>query len=437
MEQEIKTYEQAVEYIENIPKFTGKNDTKDTKDFLRFLSHPEKEQKIIHIAGTNGKGSVCAYLCSLLMEAGFSVGTFISPHLVDMTERIRMNGIPVEREEFLTAFKKILEEVGKKASSYHPAYFEILFFMALEIFRQKKPDYVILETGLGGRLDSTNCVENPLMSVISRIGMDHMQFLGNTLEEIAAEKAGIIKTGIPVVYDNSVAVAAKVIEEKAGQMASPCFSVSKKDYTLLNFKNKTIDFSYYSRYYEYVSLSLDTTAFYQMENAALALRTAELLLQKDILTPEVMRRAVMKTHWEGRMEEIAEGVLVDGAHNEDGIAAFLDSVKRDECKGKRFLIFGAVKDKAYKAMAEHIVDCGLFEEMAAVGMKSARALDAEELRDTFARWENERIMFFTEVGQAYEVFRKKQRTEDRIYVAGSLYLVGELKGYLRMRGSHD
>ncbi len=445
METDITTYEQAVEYIENIPRFTGKNDVHDTKEFLRFLSHPERKLKVIHVAGTNGKGSVCAYLCSLLKEAGYSVGTFISPHLITMAERIRMNGIPVKREEFLNTFTKILDAVGRKKqldescglpADYHPAYFEMLFFMALMIFDEKKPDFVILETGLGGRLDATNCVEKPLVSVITRIGMDHMQYLGNTLEEIAGEKAGILKPGVPVVYDDSVETASRIIRAAAKPVGAACYPVSKKDYTLLNFNNKTIDFSCFSRYYGYIRLCLDTTAFYQLGNAALALRTAELLLDKDILTREVIWRGIHKTRWEGRMEQVADGVWVDGAHNEDGVEAFLYSVARDGCSGERYLIFGAVQDKAYEAMVRRITDSRLFCRVGAVGMKSDRALSQDALKDTFAGSTQE-VSAFPDVSRAYEAFRKKRKAADRIYAAGSLYLVGELKGYLRMRGSHD
>lgn len=441
MEQEITDYEQAVEYLLDIPKFTGKNTLTDTKVFLQRLSCPQEHMKIIHIAGTNGKGSVCAYLCSILMEAGYTVGSFTSPHLIELNERIQINRVPVEKEEILEAFCRIqkeLEAFRKESSSkYHPSFFEYLFFLALLIFEKKKPDYVILETGLGGRLDSTNSIDNPLVSVITRIGMDHMQYLGDTLAKIAEEKAGIIKPGIPVVYDSEVKEAAQVIQTTADDFNSQSFPVSNCDYALLKFNKKSIAFSYKSRYYDSVRLCLDTTAFYQMENASLALRTAELLLGQEVLTPPVMEQAMLKTHWEGRMEQVLDGVFVDGAHNEDGIEAFLDSVRQDGCEGCRYLIFGAVRDKAYDRMAAQLLESHLFTQITAAGMENGRALSEEEMRAAFADTEDRQMAWYPDAASAYEALQKRKRPEDRIYLAGSLYLVGEFKAYLRMRGSHD
>lgn len=430
----IQSYEQAVEYLLDVPKFTGKNSLEDTKAFLQRLSSPEKNQKIIHIAGTNGKGSVCAYLRSLLMEAGFRVGTFTSPHLVEMNERIAVNGAPIRREAFLEVFLQVKRELD---GAYHPSFFEYLFFMAMLFFEKENPDYVILETGLGGRLDATNSVEKPIVSVITSIGMDHMQYLGDTVEQIAGEKAGIIKPGVPVVYAADKKVVNQVIESRAKRLKAPACPVSKKDYAFLNFKNKTIDFSYHSRYYDYVRLCLDTTAFYQMENVSLALRTAEVLFPDKSMTAERMRRAVRRTHWEARMEEIAEKVYVDGAHNEDGIHAFLESVRQDGCTGHRSLVFGAVSDKAYTKIIRQITESSLFFSIAVVDMNNARALSADELKRTFEAYGAAGTAVCADVGTAYEMFVKRKKEQDYIYIAGSLYLAGELKSYLRMRGNHD
>ena len=441
MEEKKITYEKAVEYLLDIPKFTGKNSLQDTKNFLQRFSNPEKKMKIIHIAGTNGKGSVCAYLRAVLMEMGFSVGTFTSPHLIEINERIQVNAIPVENKKILDAFVGIQEEIDalrqEQGGNYHPSFFEYLFFMAILIFEKQMPDYVILETGLGGRLDATNSVDNPLVSVITSIGLDHMQYLGETIEQITDEKAGIIKQGIPVVYSAERECVAQSIKRKAKETESATFPVSKKDYAFLNFKNKTIDFSYHSRYYDYVRLCLDTTAFYQMENAALALRTAELLFPDGLIVPEVMQRAVFRTHWSGRMEEVCPNVFVDGAHNEAGIRAFLDSVRRDECNGYRFLIFGAVNDKDYKQMIKQVAESKLFRRIAVVSMDNGRALSSDELGNTFEEQGVAHTTVWSDVCSAYESLEHTKGELDRIYIAGSLYLVGEFKGYLRMRGSHD
>lgn len=440
MEEAVSTYKQAEEYLFGIPKFTGKNSLEDTELFLKRLGNPERQMKIIHIAGTNGKGSVCAYLCSVLQELGYSVGTFTSPHLVELRERIQINRVPVQEQEIYRAFCRVMKVMkewnSETGQSYHPSFFEFLFFIAVVIFEQRKPDYVILETGLGGRLDATNSVERPILSVITRIGMDHMQYLGDTIEKIAREKAGIIKTGVPVVFDDTDEKVTGVIEEQAGKRRTSVFPVSEKDYRLLNFKNKVIDFSYYSSYYNYIELSLNTAALYQMENASLALRAAHVLFPREVLSVQVMKKALLRTHWEGRMEEAEPGVYVDGAHNEDGVAAFLESVRRADCPGRKFLILGAVRDKDYMSMFRKITDSGVFAEISVVGIHNGRALTAEELLDAFDSL-GTGVRPFPDVVPAFEYFKEKMTDGDRIYIAGSLYLAGEFKKYLRMRGSHD
>ncbi len=434
------TYGTALEYIYDIPKFTGKNSLQDTKNFLTRISNPEKNMQIIHVAGTNGKGSVCAYLRGVLKELGYTVGTFTSPHLIDLNERIQINGVSVSDEDILKAFLQVYEEVCRmrnEGSDYHPSFFEFLFFMAMFIFDEKKPDYIILETGLGGRLDATNSVSSKLVSVITSIGMDHMQYLGDTIELIAGEKAGIIMPKTPVVYIDKAANVTDIIKRNAGENNAEIFPVSNNDYAFLNFKNKTIDFSYLSRYYDYIRLCVHTTAFYQMENVSIALRTAEVLFPDGRVTPDIMRRAVEATGWEGRMEEVLPEVFVDGAHNEAGIEAFLDSVSRDECKDKRILIFGAVSDKAYGQMIKQIIESRLFFKIAVVNMDNSRAISPKTLQDIFMRNGIEDICVWQDVAAAYESLKDIKEDGDVIYIAGSLYLVGEFKGYLRMRGSHD
>lgn len=435
------TYEEALEYLLDIPKFKGKNSLEDTVLFLKRLGNPDRQMRIIHVAGTNGKGSVCAYLRSIFMEMGYSVGTFTSPHLIELNERIQINAKPVSNDEIVKAFMQVYEEIQRlhddTGSDYHPSFFEYLFFMAIIIFGEILPDYIILETGLGGRLDATNSIAGPLLSVITSVGMDHMQYLGDTLELIAGEKAGIIKQGIPVVYSDNKSGSSQIIRQKALQMNAEAYGVSNNDYAFLNFKNKTIDFSYHSRYYDYVRLCLDTTAFYQMENASVALRAAEIIFRDGRMTPEVMERAIFATHWEGRMEEVCPDVYVDGAHNEDGIREFLNSVSNDTCMGRRLLIFGAVSDKAYEGMIGQITDSGLFSDIAVVNMDNSRAMSADALSDIFKSRGVSEVSVWQDVADAYEVYIKQRSEEDRIYIAGSLYLVGEFKGYLRMRGCHD
>lgn len=216
-------YTEAVAYIDETPKFTTKNSLEHTKECLRRLGNPQDKFKVIHVAGTNGKGSTCAFITSILREAGYSCGLFTSPHLVEINERFQINEVNIDNETFLEAFhrvKKLSDELVAEGS-YHPTYFEMLFLMGMVIFAEAGVDYVTLETGLGGRLDATTSVENPVACVIASISFDHTQYLGNTIEAIAGEKAGIIVPGVPVIYDGNNKSAAAVIRAKAEELGSP------------------------------------------------------------------------------------------------------------------------------------------------------------------------------------------------------------------------
>ncbi len=211
------TYEEAEAYINSVPKFTSKNKPENTQELICRIGHPERKMKVVHVAGTNGKGSVCAFLSTMLAAGGKRCGLFTSPHLVKINERFQINNIPVSDEIFLRAYDKVMKIVKEMQDDgfYHPAYFELLFAIGMVIFEEEGVEYLVLETGLGGRLDATNIVEHPIVTVITSISLDHTEILGDTIEEIAGEKAGIIKQGVPVVYDGREKRAEKVICKKA------------------------------------------------------------------------------------------------------------------------------------------------------------------------------------------------------------------------------
>lgn len=440
---EITCFEDAVSYLYQVPKFTGKNSSEDTKAFLELLGNPDRRMNIIHVAGTNGKGSVCAYMRGILEEAGYTCAMFTSPHLVDIRERFTLNRQMVSKADFLKAFFKVYDLMGDERlkAGYHPSFFEYLFFMAMILFQKENgecvADYVILETGLGGRLDATNSVSGKKLCVITQIGLDHMEYLGQTEAEIAEEKAGIIETGVPVVFWEDSTQVAKVIKGKAAEKESPCFSLSKKDYALLNFKNKIIDFSYYSRYYEYVRLCLHTKALYQVQNVSLAIRAVEVLLDCCQVTKEQIVSGVAKVQWAGRMEEVFPNVYVDGAHNKDGIEAFLQSVSEDGCAGERILVFSAVADKQYETMMSLLFESGLFGHIIFTKIDSARALSKEQLLQTVRENPASCIEWCENSREALQVAMKQKKQSDFVYVAGSLYLVGEVKQTIGQGVSND
>lgn len=427
-------YENAEAYIYSIPKFTKKNDLNNTKKLLQSLGNPALHKKIIHVAGTNGKGSVCAYLSGLLMENGRKVGMFTSPHLISMNERIRINGEVVSKEQFLSGYEQVrmlFEKLPEETA--HPSFFETLFLIAMCIFEKSDVEYVILETGLGGRLDATNVVSNPELTIITKIGLDHCQYLGNTKQEIAAEKAGILKEKVPVVYLKKYKDTAQVIEKRALSRSCPMEGLGKESFYIENFKNKNIDFCYKSRYYDYITFTVPCCALYQVENISLALRAFECLMEKEHISIDRLRKAIAGTKWEGRMEEISSGIYVDGAHNEDGIYAFLDTVSHMSCKGKKILLFSVVSDKDYKGMIRALTDSRLFEQIIVVPLEGTRGLSLEHLKENFLFCHEEKAVFFKTVQEGLFYAISQKDTEDMVFVAGSLYLVGHVKAVLRRK----
>ena len=426
------TYEEACEYILDIPKFAGKHTLADTKEMLGRLTGSRIESKIIHVAGTNGKGSVCAYLQSILRTAGFHVGMFISPHLETMRERILYDGEMIPQESFVKTFELVREESDRQKEK-HPSFFEFLFLMGM--FKEKEPDYIILETGLGGRLDATNCIAKPKLCVITEIGFDHMQYLGNTLVEIAGEKAGIIKPGTPVVYLDKRKETSRVIEQTAAVLETPAIAVKKSQIRRPVMRKKSIDFSFGNGYYRYDNLILRTTAAYQTENASVALVAAR-SLKEERIDDEAVRKGLYDAFWPGRMEEILPRVFLDGAHNEDGIEAFLTSVsaantEQEKAAGKRLLLFGVVADKQYDKMIGRIAASQLFSHIAVTVLASDRSASIDKLKVAWAQYKTADCSFHESAEEAFHYIQSIQKEADTIYIAGSLYLVGQIKTLVR------
>lgn len=426
------SYEEAQRYIEDIPKFAGKNTLADTRKLLSLIGGETLTSKIIHVAGTNGKGSVCAYLRGILMESGRSVGMFISPHLETIRERISIDGRMISEEEFAEVFERIKDGVkqGSEIGLSHPSFFEYLFLMAMCYFMDRQPDYIILETGLGGRLDATNSISKPAVCVITEIGYDHMQYLGDTLSQIAAEKAGIMKEDVPVVFLDAREEVTGILTQYAEKMKSPAIILRKDQILDVNISNKTIDFSLHTGYYNNVRLSLNTPALYQVENASLAVLAAGELRDHHI-TPEAVRKGLWAAFWPGRMEQVLPGVFLDGAHNEDGIRAFLSTVRKDGCTGKRRLLFGVVADKRYGQMIQMIADSGLFTEAVVTVLETDRSASIDKLKKIWEQYSGITYSFHENAREALQKLLSDKTGEDTAYVVGSLYLIGQIKSLMR------
>lgn len=436
------TLRECEEFLNSVPSFTTKHTIEDTRDFLKFLGNPEENMKIIHVAGTNGKGSVCCYISSVLMKAGYEVGMFTSPHLVKITERFQVDGKQISDGLFAEIFVELLRRIMEYSGEYFPTYFEFLFFMAMLLYDVYPVDYLVLETGLGGRLDATNSVEKPLLSVITEIGYDHMQYLGNTLEEIAGEKAGIIKKGVPVVLFDKRKETTEVIKKKALEIDTRTIIVENRNIEDIRCLeddngNKHIAFSLNSLYDKYVDLELCTRAVYQTENAAIAVAALEVLRDQGADISELdIREGLLSAKWEGRMEEVRPGVFVDGAHNIDGISAFLNSSSEIGCDGRKLMLFGIVDDKQYRDIIARILESHQFDSIFVSVLETSRSVSVSDLKAAFEDAKEELgiigvpVKYYSNVRDAITDIITVRKSGDMVFVAGSLYLAGQIKEML-------
>lgn len=427
-------YTEAVDYIETIPKFTVKHPPEHTRELLSRLGNPQEGIKIIHVAGTNGKGSVCAYLNAMLLAGGKKTGLFTSPHLVRINERFQINGEDVSDEQFLNAFLKV-EKAAKEYEAEgegHPSYFETLFLMGMLIFKEAGVEYLVMETGLGGRLDATNVVEKPLACIITSISRDHTEYLGDTLEAIAGEKAGIIKAGVPVIYDASQPGPASVIAAKAKEMGSPAWPMEPSFYEMKTQSREGITFTFAYPGGEKAELAIPYVAEYQMMNASLAFYTMHILQDVHDIPKNVLAEGLSKIKWPCRMEMAAPGVIIDGAHNEDGIAQFVSTAGYFAKENEITILFTAVADKHYHEMIGEICEGIHPSHVVATQIDGSRVVPAEVLAEDFRKAGCTDVCAEPEIGAAYEKALGKKGS-GMLFCVGSLYLAGELKEYLAKR----
>ena len=433
-EPETFTYEEAAAYIEEIPKFTKKHTLEHTKTFLKRLGNPAADRKIVHVAGTNGKGSVCAYLQAILMAEGNRTRFFTSPHLVSVNERIRVDNIQIDNETFLKVFRKVLKIVRQMVEDgiEHPSYFEFLFGMGMTAFAETDVEYIILETGLGGRLDATNAIDNPALAIITSISLDHTAILGDTIEKIAGEKAGIIKPGVPVFFDGSSKKAAEVIKAKASELGVSCREVTKNAYEIQEVHRKYIAFSRRSAYDKDVIFQVPMCGCYQAMNAELALEASEYLLAGEEIHMDRWKEALAELHWEGRIERVGAHITVDGAHNPGAMEAFVESVKAlDESeRGEMVLLFSAVSDKKYDQMIEYLCENLDVKAYVVTQIEDERGVPAEELADVFRRYTDRPVYCKERLEDAVRTAMNERGETGEIYCLGSLYLVGMMKKLL-------
>ena len=344
-------YTEALEYIHGISWTFCKPGLERISELCERLGHPEKELKFIHIAGTNGKGSTSAMLDSVLRAAGYRTGLYTSPYIRTFNERMRVCGENISESELakITTYVRPIAD----AMTDKPTEFELITAIALEYFRRAKCDVVIFEAGMGGRLDSTNVIEKSLLSVITGIALDHVAFLGDTVEKIAAEKAGIIKEGCPVLFGGEDESAYAVISARAREMSSEIY---RTDRLAIELKSSTLEGTVFD-YKEYKDMRISLLGSYQPLNAATVLSAVDILRSNGMkIDDSAIREGLLSARWQARFEIISRDPLVifDGAHNAEGIAAAVQSIKTYFCDKKVYVLSGVLSDKDYHAIAKDI-----------------------------------------------------------------------------------
>ncbi|MBE6007688.1 MAG: bifunctional folylpolyglutamate synthase/dihydrofolate synthase [Lachnospiraceae bacterium] len=417
-------YAEALKYIEQIEYFGSKPGLERISALMEVLGNPQDALKVIHVAGTNGKGSTTAMLTYILKENGYRVGTYTSPHLESYNERFMINGENISDEKlarYVTLIKEACEGLEDK-----PTVFEVLTAVAFKYFFDEKVDYVVLEVGLGGRFDATNLINKPVLSVITSISFDHVEFLGDTLEKIAFEKAGIIKEGCPCVLYRQSDEVRSVIEAVCKEKNSAFYYTDEQEVTVLKQDITGTVFSVKNRYVDIKNVSIKLIGDYQIKNACLVLLAAEALRLNGVeLKDSLILSGVERSKWHGRMEIVGEDptVLLDGAHNLDGIAMLSDSLKKYFADRKITLLVGILGDKEYGKMVETIAP--LASNIVLTEPRSERKWHLESLEE-FENMGGIKVYKESDIKKALDLAFSVTEKEDVICCAGSFYLIGEI-----------
>ena len=421
-------YEEAMNFIQNTNKFGSVLGLDNIRELLERLGNPQDQLRVVHIAGTNGKGSTLAFLAGIFRESGYRAGRYVSPASFSYEERFRINEENISKKDlcfYIEKIKNVAEEMVKDGLS-HPTMFEIETALSFLYFLDKKVDVVLLETGMGGRLDATNVVKKPIATVIASIGMDHMQFLGDTLEKIASEKAGIIKEGCPVIsYDNTKEVN-EVIKNKAKQMHAKVTFVNSAGIRVLQESLNGESFSYRSsdgRWYEKIEIPL--LGRHQINNAALALETLNVIKNYYCISDFQTEDGMRKTIWRGRIEilEREPMVICDGAHNPDGAKSLLSFLQNNFTNQRLIYIMGVLSDKDYEQMVQILAPSA--DKIYTVAPDNPRALSSRELCNCISKY-HQNVEERQRLAECLSEVRQKAEKDDVIIICGTLSFQNEL-----------
>ncbi len=421
------TYEEALEYIHGTYKFGEKLGLHNIRMLLGLMGDPQKKLRFVHIAGTNGKGSTSAFISSILSEAGYRTGIYTSPYIQRFTERIRIGNEEISRSELakITAFVKSSAEKMVSMGENHPTEFEIITAIALEYYCREQCDIVVFEVGLGGRFDSTNVIDVPELAVITAISLDHTERLGNTLAEIAFEKAGIIKPGGDVLVYSQSMEAEQVFENACSERGARLF---KTDFADIRQGSFGIDGQVFS-YKGFDSLEISLLGKHQTRNAALSVDAALHLREKGYnITDADIRRGLVNTKWPGRLEVLSKEpvLIIDGAHNPQA-AEVLKQTLEDYFPGKpRTLIMGVAADKDYQTMIKTLLPGA--RRLIAVTTLTGRALPAAKLAE-YSRCYCNDVRISDTIVNAIRLSMEIAEPDEIICAFGSLYYIGAVRDY--------
>lgn len=418
------TYDEAVEFVDSTKKYGSILGLESIRNLMQELGNVQEQLHIIHVAGTNGKGSVCAFLSAALTEAGYRVGRYNSPAVFERREVFRIGETMISKEEYAAVFERVQTacEALKKRGCPHPTVFEVETAAAFLWFYEKKCDLVLLETGMGGETDATNLITHPVCSVLTSIGMDHMQYLGNTIEEIAKVKAGIIKKGCPVVALKQGDSVCEVIKNKAEECGSRCVLVEVPQYMQeAPIWGTTLQDVHYG------SVHTALGGIWQRENLSLALAVLKLLEESGYpITKEAVQSGIAKTIWHGRYEVLQTEPLfiIDGAHNPIAAKRLKETIEKDFTNREIIYIIGVLADKEHEKMLRLLLPGA--KAVFTVTPDSPRALDGEILAKE-ARKYADNIWHVPDIGKAVKMAKETAKESDVILAVGSLSYLKEVK----------